>query len=83
MLSLDLTPEGDKYKGTATIETPTGASADFKASGSYDSRADTSKITLDGGGEKLDLVISTSGATMNVDSANGKILGQTINYKAE
>jgi len=29
------------------------------------------------------LVISISGATLNVDSANGKILGQTINYKAE
>jgi len=82
MLSLDLTPNGDKYSGTAAIETSTGATADFTVTGSYDSNADTSKIALDGAGGKLTLVISTSGTTLNVASAKGKVLGQKINYKA-
>ncbi len=82
MLSMDLTPNGDKYSGTATIDTSTGATADFTVSGSYDSSADTSKIALDGAGGKLNLIISTSGPTLTVHSAKGKLLGQKINYKA-
>lgn len=77
-----LTPNGDKYKGTATITTSTTATADFTVTGSYDSSADTSKLALEGAGGKLTLVISTSGPTLNVDSAKGKLLGQKINYKA-
>jgi hypothetical protein len=82
-LSLALTPNGSKYSGTATITTSTSATADFTVTGTYDSSADTSKIVLEGAGGKLTLVISTSGATLNVNSATGKILGQKINYIAQ
>ena len=82
-MSLDLTPNGDKYSGTATIETSTGVTADFTVKGSYDSSADTSKLALDGVGGKLDMVISTSGTTLNVATAKGKLFGQKINYKAQ
>jgi len=81
-LSLDLTPNGNKYTGTATIETSTTATADFTVTGTYDSTTDTSRIVLDGAGGKLTLIISTSGTTLNVNSAKGKILGQKIDYVA-
>lgn len=81
-LSFDLTPNGNKYTGTASVETSTGATADFTVTGSYDSATDTSKIALSGEGSKLDLVISTSGTSLNVESAKGKVFGQKVSYKA-
>ncbi len=81
-LSLNLTPNGNHYTGTATVQLSTGAAADFKLTGTYNSGSDTSKIALVGDAGKLDLVISTSGATLNVESAKGKIFGQTVNYTA-
>jgi hypothetical protein len=82
-MSFDLTPNGNKYAGTASVETSTGATADFTVTGSYDSATDTSKIALTGDGGELDLVISTSGASLNVESAKGKVFGQKVNYKAQ
>ena len=79
-LSLDLTPSGNSYTGTASVELSTGATADFTATGTYNSGSDTSKIALVGDAGKLALVISTSGAILNVESANGKIFGQTVKY---
>ncbi|HEV2169451.1 MAG TPA: hypothetical protein VGR40_00810, partial [Candidatus Binatus sp.] len=81
-LSLDLTPNGNSYTGTASVELSTGATADFTVTGTYDSASDTSKIALVGDAGKLSLVISTSGAMLNVDTAKGKIFGQTVNYTA-
>ena len=81
-LSLTLTPNGNRYTGTASVQLSTGATADFTAKGTYNSASDTSKIALDGDAGKLDLVISTSGATLNVESAKGKIFGQSVKYTA-
>jgi hypothetical protein len=79
-LSLILTPKGNSYTGTASVELSTGATADFTATGTYSSGNDTSKIALVGDAGKLSLVISTSGAILNVESATGKIFGQTVKY---
>jgi len=81
-LSLTLTPNGNSYTGTASVQLSTGATADFTAKGTYNSASDTSKIALVGDAGKLDLVISTSGATLNVESAKGKIFGQNVKYTA-
>jgi hypothetical protein len=81
-LSLDLTPNGNAYTGTASVELSTGATADFTVTGTYDSASDTSKIVLVGDAGKLDLTISTSGTTLNVESAKGKIFGQSVKYKS-
>jgi len=80
VLSLNLTPEGNAYTGTAGVELSTGTTADFTAAGSYDSATDRSKVALVGDAGKLDLEISTSGRMLNVESAKGKIFGQTIKY---
>ena len=82
-LSLTLTPNGNSYTGTATVKLSTIATADFKVTGTYNSASDTSKIAMVGDAGKLNLVISTSGATLNVESAMGKIFGQTVKYQAQ
>lgn len=82
-MSITLTPNGNALTGTATVETSTGATADFTVTGTYDSGTDTSKIALKGDAGKLSLVISTSGATLNVDSAKGKIFGQTVKFQRQ
>ena len=79
-LSIILTPSGNSYTGTASVELSTGTTADFKVTGTYNSGSDTSKVALVGDAGKLDLVISTSGTTLNVESATGKIFGQTVKY---
>lgn len=86
-LSLTLIPNGNSYTGTASVQLSTGATALFIVKGTYNSASDTSKIALvgaPGNGDvgKLDLVISTSGATLNVKTATGKIFGQTVKYTA-
>ncbi|HVM60657.1 MAG TPA: hypothetical protein VMV72_07290 [Verrucomicrobiae bacterium] len=81
-LGLNLTPTGTKYKGTATIQTSTGVTAQLNATGTYQAKTDTSKLTLKGSGTSLNLVVSTSGSTVTIQSAKGKLLGQTVNYKA-
>jgi len=82
-LSLTLTPNGNSYTGTASVQLSTGATADFTATGTYNSASDTSKIALVGNAGKLNLVISTSGTILNVESATGKIFGQTVKYQAQ
>jgi hypothetical protein len=79
-LSLTLTPNGNSYTGTASVQLSTGAAADFKVTGTYNSASDTSKVALVGDAGKLDLAISTSGAILSVESATGKIFGQTVKY---
>ncbi len=81
-LSIILTPSGNSYTGTATVELSTGATADFNVTGTYNSGTDTSKIALVGDAGKLALVISTSGAILDVESATGKVFGQTVKYVA-
>jgi hypothetical protein len=85
MLSLDLTPkDGTKYSGTATIQTSTGETADFTTvTGTYDSTTDTSKIVLEGAAGDLTLEIATTGPTLTVNSAEGKLFGQTIGLNTQ
>jgi len=40
-------------------------------------KTDMSKLTLKGSGSASNLVVSTSGSTVTILSANGKLLGQT------
>jgi hypothetical protein len=81
-LTLNLTPNGTKYTGTATVQTSTGGTAEFTATGSYESKTDTSNITLKGtADDSLKLVISTSGSLMNIQSMNGQLFGQRVNFK--
>jgi hypothetical protein len=82
-LTLNLSANGNKYTGTATIQSSVGGSTDFTATGSYSSKTDTSKIKLKGAGGELSLVISTSGSSMTIKSMKGKIYGQKVNFKAQ
>jgi len=82
-LALNLTPTKTKYAGTATVTTSTGKTVSLTATGSYNSKKDTSTIILKGANNSLSLVISTSGSTMHIQSATGKLLGQNINIKAK
>jgi hypothetical protein len=84
-LDLTLTPSsGENYSAdsSATITTSTGATVDFTVTGTYDHNKDTSEIVLKNDSGELTLVVSTSGSTLTVNSAKGKLFGQTINYKA-
>jgi len=81
-LTLNLTPNKNKYTGTATIETSTGGTAEFNATGTYSAKTDNSTITLKGADGDLNLVISTSGSALYVHSVKGKLLGQSLNFKA-
>ncbi len=81
-LTLNLTPNGTQYTGTATVGTSTGGTAEFTATGSYKSKTDTSKITLKGTNGSVSLVISTSGSVVNIQSVKGKLFGQSLKFKA-
>jgi len=81
-VALDLTPNGTKYTGTATVTTSTGNTADLTATGTYSSKTDSSRITLKGAGGALVLAVTTSGPTMTIQSMKGKLYGQSVNYKA-
>jgi hypothetical protein len=84
-LTLNLTPSGTKYAGTATIVTSCGTTVEFTATGSYSSKTDTSNISLKGtgsaAGTSLVLVISTAGSAMDIHSVTGKLFGQSLNIK--
>ncbi|HTS19768.1 MAG TPA: hypothetical protein VMP11_19485 [Verrucomicrobiae bacterium] len=82
-LTLNLTPNGTRYSGTATIQTSTGQTAQFAATGTYQSKTDTSKVTLKGGSGDLNLVVSTSGSSLTIHSAKGKLFGQKVNVKGQ
>jgi len=81
-LTLNLTPDGSKITGSATITTSTGNELDLPAVGTYTSKTGTSKITLKGAGGSLGLVISTTSDGMNVESAKGKLFGQNLDFVA-
>src|SRR6266481_1711936 len=81
LLFLNLTHQGNAYTGTASVELSSGATTDFTATGTYDAATDRSKVALVGEAGKLNLGISTSGTMLNVESAQGKIFGQTIKYQ--
>ena len=80
-LTLNLTPNKANYTGTATVETSTGGTMQFTATGTYLAKTDTSNITLKGAGGSLSLVISTSGSAVAVHNVKGTLLGQSVNYK--
>jgi hypothetical protein len=84
-LTLNLTPNGTKYTGTAEVVTSVGDSVDFNVTGTYSAKKDVSDLTLKGtgwgAGTGLSLVISTSGSTINIKSVEGKLFGQSLNYK--
>ena len=81
-LTLNLTPSGTGYAGTATVRTSTGGTADLTATGNYSSATNTSSVVLTGTGGSLKLIISTSGSDMSVLSLKGTLYGQSLNYKA-
>ena len=83
-LTLNLKPPNKaKYSGTATIETSTGGTTEFTATGIYSAKTDTSEITLKGAGGSLTLVISTSGSSMGIHSAKDECLKpENLNFKS-
>ena len=82
-LTLNLTPNGTKYSGTATLQTSAGGTMDFTATGTYSVNTDTSNIKLKGAGGELSLVVSTSGQSMSIQSMKGKVYGQSMSFKAQ
>jgi hypothetical protein len=82
ILDLTLTPNGEKYTGSATVTTSTGATVDFIVTGTYDSKTDTSELELKSARGELTLGVSTSGSTLTVNKLKGKLFGQNLNYKA-
>ncbi len=77
-VTLNLTPNGNKYTGTATLENTSGSDVTFTATGTYSAKTDTSKIALKADGSMLNLVVSTSGPNITVHSINGKVFGQSL-----
>jgi len=81
-LAMNLAPEGNKYSGTATVRSSTGATLDLTAAGSYSPVTGSSKLKLNGGGCSLSLVVLTSGTDLNIQSMKGKLFGQHLNIPA-
>lgn len=79
-LALNLTPNGTKLTGTGSLATSAGTTVPLTASGTYSSSSDTAKIKLTGSGVSLNLVVSTSGSTMTVESGQGKAFGQSLKF---
>ena len=79
-LNLQLSPHGTTYDATGTVETSTGTTVSLTGTGVYGAKTDTSKIILKGPGSMLNLVISTSGTNVMVESMVGKLFGQTIKF---
>ena len=61
-LSLNLTPKGNSYTGTARVATSAGSTEYFKVTGSYSRVSDISNLTLKGIGGNLNLAIKTTGS---------------------
>ena len=81
-LGLNLTPTGNKYNGTATVLTQSGQTINYPVKGSYSPKKDVSTLTLKGGkAGNLSLTMATSGSTITILSAKGKLLGQAVNYR--
>ena len=81
-VSLNLAPKGDKYSGSATVVTDTGTTATLAVTGNYESKSDSSNLTLKGPGGNVSLVVSTAGGDLTIHSLKGKLFGQSLNYKA-
>lgn len=82
VLNLNLTPNSNKYTGTATALTQSGQSINYTVGGSYSTKADTSTLTLNGGSSgNLSLTVATSGSELTILSVKGKLLGQNLNYR--
>lgn len=81
-LSLNLTPNKNKYNGTATVVTQSGQTINYTVGGTYSTRTDTSTLMLRGGKSgTLNLVVSTSGSELTILKVKGKLLGQSLNYQ--
>ena len=73
----------NKYTGSVSVDTSTGAAEDLNATGSFLPRTGYSTLTLRGTrgeGGSVSLILSGSD-TMTVHSLKGKLFGQTLNYK--
>jgi hypothetical protein len=86
-LVLDLADASDTKYGTnssASIVTSTGNGLDFsKVTGTYSSKTDKSTLELKGPKDSnCNLTLVITDEAMTIDSINGKLFGQTLNYKA-
>ncbi len=78
-LTLNVTPAGNKYSGTGTASISGGQSHPVTVTGTYSTKAGTSKLTVKG--EKamaLTLVVSYQNGQLEVESLKGKALGQSL-----
>lgn len=86
-LSMDVSPAtGTKYAGSAEAVLPNGRTLPFTVTGSYSSKADTSKLTLKGSGLNRGASLSVlaaldEGGIVNLRTLSGKVLGQALKYK--
>lgn len=89
-LVLNLTQESDtKYSGTAAVLTSALTEIDFATvTGTYSAKTDKSTLTLKGlKGSNCDLTLEITDSdvvdnALAFDSVSGKLLGQTLSYKA-
>ncbi len=86
-LVLNVIPSGkSKYTGSGEVALSNDRTLPFTVTGSYASKSDTSKLTLKGSGSNRGASVSVLGAfesgSVNVQTLAGKILGQTLKYKA-
>jgi len=82
-MTLNLLPNGTKFAGSGNVQSSTSGAMHLTATGSYSSKTSASAITLKGaGGNSLNMVISTSGSNMTVESVKGRLYGQSVNYQA-
>jgi hypothetical protein len=78
-LTLNLKPKSNLFTGTVTVQTSTGALSNLTATASYSVKSNTSAVALKGaGGSNLNMVISTSGTAMTIESVKGKLYGQSL-----
>lgn len=82
-LVLDLTNNATKYTGTAYIDTSAGNEVDFAVTGTSSARTAKSTLILKSSkASDCNLTLVISDETMTFDSISGKVLGQTLSYKA-
>ena len=83
--TLDLTvlpAASNKYAGSAVVKTSNGRQATLNVSGGYSTKTASSAITLKGTAGTVNMTIDTTGTNMQVQSAKGKLYGQSISYTA-
>ena len=86
-LVLDLTPGGKTYTGTGYIATNAARfsynnPANFTVTGNTSAQTNVTSLTLKGAGWNLNVGAVISGTSATFQTINGKVYGQTLNYKA-